>query len=202
MINEILDRHRVCHVGLVEEGLPVVIPTMYVRAGAELLLHGSHISRLIRQGSSGRALCLSVMSVSSLVLARSAFEHSLNYESVVVFGRGRLLGEEEKLEALENFTEAIVPGRWSELRPPTKAELRSTSVVAVTIDEVSAKIRNGPPGDGQSADARDHVWAGELTFRVGLGELVPAPECANGLPPTESILSMANALREGRAPRY
>lgn len=202
VINEILDRHRICHVGLVEEGLPVVIPTMYVRVGDELLLHGSHISRLIREGSSGTALCLSIMSVSGLVLARSAFEHSLNYESVVVFGRGRLLGEKEKPAALEKFTEAIVPGRWSELRPPTKAELRSTSVVAVTIDEVSAKIRTGPPDDAQGTDAEDHVWAGELTLRVGLGDLVPAPECVSGLSPTESIVSMSNALREGRAPRY
>jgi nitroimidazol reductase NimA-like FMN-containing flavoprotein (pyridoxamine 5'-phosphate oxidase superfamily) len=202
VVNEILDRHRICHVGLVEGGLPVVIPTMYVRVGGELLLHGSHISRLIRESSSGMALCVSIMSVSGLVLARSAFEHSVNYESVVVFGRGRLLGDDEKLSALEHFTEAIVPGRWSELRPPTKAELRSTSVVGVAIEEVSAKIRTGPPGDGDTADAEPHVWAGELTFSVGLGAVRSAPECATDLMPTESVLALSSALRDGRAARY
>ena len=172
-IYAILDEGFVCHVGFIVDGQPVVIPTGYARRSKEIYIHGSTASRMLRALGDGIDLCLTVTLVDGLVLARSAFHHSMNYQSVVVFGRARLVTDErEKIEALRGFTDHIVPGRWPDLRPVTDQELRATSVLALPIQEASAKIRRGPPLDAED----DHgwpVWAGVVPLQMRTGEPVP-----------------------------
>src|SRR5215831_16276447 len=139
-VYSILDEGRVCHVGFSVDGQPYVIPTGYARVDDQLYLHGSAASRMLRALDSGVQLCVTVTLVDGLVLARSAFHHSVNYRSVIVLGQARLVTEpEEKLQALHSFTNHLVPGRWEEVRPPNEQELKATSVLAVPLAEVSAK---------------------------------------------------------------
>jgi nitroimidazol reductase NimA-like FMN-containing flavoprotein (pyridoxamine 5'-phosphate oxidase superfamily) len=172
-IHAILDEGFVCHIGFVVEGQPHVIPTGYARRGEEIYVHGSSASRMLRALGDGIDVCLTVTLVDGLVLARSAFHHSMNYRSVVVFGKARLVTDDrEKVEALRCFTDHIVPGRWPDLRPVTDQELCATSVLALPIREASAKIRTGPPLDA----AEDHawpVWAGVVPLYTRPGEPVP-----------------------------
>ena len=147
-INQILDEALFCHVGFVHEGRPFVIPTIHARAGNTVYLHGSPASRMLRTLSEGIEICVTVTLLDGLVIARSVYNHSMNYRSVVILGRARLLEDPaEKLEALEAIVEHLVPGRWEDARQPSKKELAGTSVLAITLDEASAKIRSGPPGD-------------------------------------------------------
>ena len=161
-IYQILDEALICHVGFVEADQPFVIPINFARVGDTIVLHGAKASRLLKHVEGGHPICVEATIVDGLVLARSVFHHSVNYRSVVLFGRGRLVTEEqEKLAALEAVTEHLIPGRWKEARLPSSKELNATSVVSIQIDEASAKIRMGPPVDDEE-DYTLPVWAGVL----------------------------------------
>ena len=162
----ILDEAFVCHVGFVAEGQPYVIPTNFGRSGETLYLHGSAASRMLRTLSEGVPVCVTVTLTDGLVLARSAFHHSVNYRSVVVLGTARLVEDAaEKMEALRLFTEHIMKGRWEEIRWPTEQELKATTVLALPLEEVSAKVRTGGPIDDEE-DYSLPVWAGVVPLPV------------------------------------
>jgi hypothetical protein len=178
----ILDEGFVCHVGFVSDGQPFVIPTAYGRRGDELYFHGAKASRMLKALRDGAEVCLTVTLVDGLVLARSAFHHSLNYRSVVVFGRARVVeSDEEKMMALHAFTDHIIPGRWAEVRPPNRQELDATLVLSLSLSEASAKIRTGPPIDDEEDYALE-VWAGVLPLNVETGEAVNDPRLPAGTP--------------------
>ena len=165
-VYSILDEGLVCHVGFVEDGKPVVIPTGYARKGDTLYIHGSTISRMFRALGKGADVCVTVTLVDGLVLARSAFHSSMNYRSVVIFGKATLLDDPAaKREALHAFTAHVAPGRWQEIRQPNEKELQVTTVLAIPLEEVSAKIRTGPPIDDEE-DHRLPVWAGVLPLEL------------------------------------
>ena len=186
-VYEILDEGFVCHVGFVSDGQPFVIPTAYGRVGDTLYLHGAKASRMLKALSAGSEVCVTVTLVDGLVLARSAFHHSINYRSVVVFGRARLVeSEEEKGSALEAFTEHIMRGRWAEVRWPTPEETAATTVVALPLGEASAKVRTGPPIDDEE-DYELPVWAGVLPLRVEPGAPVPDPRLPEATPLPEYV---------------
>jgi nitroimidazol reductase NimA-like FMN-containing flavoprotein (pyridoxamine 5'-phosphate oxidase superfamily) len=167
----ILDEGFVCHVAFIVEGQPYVIPTAYARVGDALYLHGSAASRMLRTLADGVDVCVTVTLVDGLVLARSAFHHSMNYRSVVVLGRARLVEDaQEKTDALRAFTNHVVPDRWDELRPVTGQELKGTSVLALPIVEASAKVRTGPPIDDDE-DVTWPTWAGVVPLTYGYGDL-------------------------------
>ena len=165
-INAILDEAFICHVGFVSGDAPVVIPTAFARDGKNLLIHGSSASRMMRILSDGIDVCVTVTLIDGLVLARSAFHHSMNYRSVVIFGNAKLVAEKsEKFEALRLFTEHIVKDRWNDIREPNDLELKATTVLRLPIEEASAKIRAGDPVD----DAEDYeldVWAGVIPLMI------------------------------------
>lgn len=178
----LLDSGSLCHVGFVaDDGLPVVIPTLYVRRGDELILHGSVASRLARHIRSGATVCATITLLDGLVLARSAFETSMNYRSVVVRGRGRELTDpDERLEALRDLSEAVLPGRWADVRHPDGAELRRTMLVAIAIEQCSAKVSDGHPEDPEP-DLLLDVWAGRVPLRVAASPPVPSPDLRAGI---------------------
>ena len=162
----ILDEAFVCHVGFAVDGQPYVIPTNFGRVGETLYLHGSAASRMLRTLSEGIPVCVTATLIDGLVLARSAFHHSVNYRSVVILGTARLVEDAaEKLEALRLFTEHIMKGRWEQIRWPNEQELKATTVLAVPLDEVSAKVRVGGPVDDE-ADYELPVWAGVLPLPI------------------------------------
>ena len=186
-IESILDEGLVCHVGFVDDGQPFVIPSAYARLGDRVVVHGSAASRMIRVLAGGAPACLTVTLLDGLVLARSAFHHSMNYRSVVVVGRPEEITEaDEKRRALEAVVEHIVPGRGAEARPPTANELRATRVVAFRLDEASAKLRVGPPKD-DAEDLALACWAGELPLRLVALDPVPDPQLAPGSSPSASL---------------
>lgn len=195
----LLDRATLCHVGLVADGQPFVIPTLYTRIDDELVLHGSVASRLMRHVRTSVPVCVTVTEVDGLVLARSAFETSMNYRSVVVLGPGREVTDDaERLAALRAISEAVLPGRWDDVRPPNTTELRQTTVVAVAIDECSAKVSAGHPED--PADELDlPVWAGRVPLRTAAGAPQDSPDLRSGIavPP---YLAKWVAARAERAP--
>lgn len=164
-IYRILDEALICHVGFVENGQPYVIPINFARLGDCIVLHGAKASRLLKHIEAGNPVCVEATIVDGLVLARSVFHHSLNYRSVVLFGLGRLVvDEQEKLAALGAVAEHLIPGRWKEARLPNQKELNATSVVSIRIDEASAKVRVGPPVD-EEEDYQLPVWAGVLPLQ-------------------------------------
>ena len=169
-VHAILDEGIICHVGFVKDGQPFVIPTLYARAAETLYIHGSAVSRMLKSLAGGVDICVTVTLVDGYVLARSAFHHSMNYRSTVILGRARLVSaRREKLRALRTITEHIVPQRWNEVRKPNELEMKQTSVLALPLEEVSAKVRTGPPVD----DDEDYVlpvWAGVVPIRPTLGE--------------------------------
>ena len=168
-VEAILDAALVCHVGFVAGGRPFVIPTLHGRVGETVYIHGSAASRMVRTLAGGAPACLTVTHVDGLVLARSAFHHSMNYRSAVVLGTMRLVEDgAEKERALEAFTEQLVPGRWEHVRPPSAKELKGTSVLALPLDEASAKVRSGPPEDDAEDLALD-VWAGVVPLALTPG---------------------------------
>jgi uncharacterized protein len=172
-IDAILDEGLVCHVGLASEGQPFVIPMNFGRDGDRLLLHGSAASRLMRGLAAGSPACFTVTLLDGLVLARSAFHHSMNFRSVVLFGKATPVEEPAgKTAALRIISEHLLPGRWDEVRPPNARELAATTVVEVSIAEASAKIRTGPPRDDPE-DLAWPVWAGVLPLAVLPGAPVP-----------------------------
>lgn len=177
-INAILDEGYLCHVGFLHEGQPFVIPTLYARIGEKIYIHGSSVSRMLKELNTGLDLCLTVTLVDGIVLARSAFHHSMNYRSVVVFGTGRLVMETElKLKALKAVSENVMPERWDDARAPTDVELNATSVIEIPITEASAKIRKGDPKD-DSGDYDLPIWAGVLPIETAYG--VPEPDSLLG----------------------
>ena len=177
-INSILDSAFLCHVGFVVEGQPYVIPTSYGRIGDQLYIHGSAASRMLRNLSEGIDVCLTVTILDGLVLARSAFNHSMNYRSVVVLGKAELVTDaEEKNNALFAISEQIIPGRWDEVRPPTTLELKATSVLKLPITEASAKIRSGPPVD-DDVDYELNIWAGVLPISLVASMSITDPKLA------------------------
>lgn len=165
-VNAILDEGFVCHVGFCVERQPFVIPTGYARAGQRLYVHGSQASRMLRTLEGGIEVCLTVTLVDGLVLARSAFHHSMNYRSVVVFGRAEKVEDEgEKLDALRAFSEQVVPGRWDEVRQPNTDEMKQTIVLTLPLAEASAKVRTGMPVD-EEEDYDFPIWAGVVPLRL------------------------------------
>jgi nitroimidazol reductase NimA-like FMN-containing flavoprotein (pyridoxamine 5'-phosphate oxidase superfamily) len=175
LVYGILDEGFICHVGFAVEGQPFVIPTGYARVDEQLFIHGSQVSRMLRTLSSGIDVCVSVTLVDGLVLARSAFHHSINYRSVVMFGRATLVDDREaKLAALFSFSEQVIPGRWNDVREPTEQELRATTVLALPLVEVSAKVRTGPPIDDDE-DYALNVWAGVLPLKIAAGAPISDP---------------------------
>jgi nitroimidazol reductase NimA-like FMN-containing flavoprotein (pyridoxamine 5'-phosphate oxidase superfamily) len=172
VVYAILDEAPICHVGFVVDGAPVVIPTIHWREGDELYFHGSAASRMLRSLRGGVDACVTVTLLDGLVLARSAFHHSMNYRSVVVFGKAREVSDrEEKLRALERLVEHIVPGRSAIVRPPNEGELRQTLVLALPLTEASAKVRTGGPIDDEE-DYALPVWAGVVPMRLVKGDPV------------------------------
>ncbi len=175
-IDPIVDGALLCHVGFVVEGQPFVIPTLHARDGDTILLHGAAGSRLLKHAATGAPLCITVTHLDGLVLARSVFNHSINYRSAVLFGVGQVVDDPaEKLDVLLRFTERLLPGRWDDAREPTAKEIRATGVVAVTIESASAKVRGGPPIDDEE-DLALPVWAGVLPVTERFGTPLPAPE--------------------------
>jgi nitroimidazol reductase NimA-like FMN-containing flavoprotein (pyridoxamine 5'-phosphate oxidase superfamily) len=181
-MDAILDEALIGHLGFVHDGKPAVIPTLQARVGDEVLIHGSAASRALRALAGGVNACLTVTLVDGIVLARSAFHHSMNYRSVVLYGTARPVTGAERLEAaLEAFTEKLVPGRWADVRWPTAKELRGTAVLALPIEEGSAKVRTGPPIDDEE-DYELDVWAGVVPLHLQAGAALPDPALRDGIP--------------------
>ena len=187
-VYEIVDAALICHVGMVVEGgRPVVIPTIHARQGDNLLLHGASTSRMLNHVGAGHNICVTVTHLDGLVLARSVFHHSMNYRSAIMYGSGRLLTDpDEKMEALEIFTEKLIPGRWDEARIPNEKELNGTLVIGIDITDASAKIRDEGAND-EVADMDLDVWAGVLELETRPTEVVKNADCKEGLETPESV---------------
>ena len=182
LIYKILDEGFVCHVGFTADGQTFVIPTMYARVGDALYFHGSAASRMLRGVSTGWNVCITVTLADGLVLARSVFNHSMNYRSAVALGNATIVDEaKEKLDALRAFTEKILPGRWNDARQPNEKELRATSILRLPLTEISAKVRTG----GVEDDAEDYalpVWAGVVPLRLVADAPLRDERCDPALP--------------------
>jgi uncharacterized protein len=190
-VHAVLDAGVLCHVGYVIDEQPYVTPTCHWRHGDRLYWHGSSASRMLRHLKQGVPACVTVTHLDGFVLARSGFHHSVNYRSVMALGRARLVPDEAKLEALEGFVERLFPGRWGELRPPTGQELKATTVLWLDLDEVSAKVRTGPPIDDEE-DYALPVWAGVLPVSSVRGMPEPDPRLDPGI-------ALPDYLRRGAA---
>jgi nitroimidazol reductase NimA-like FMN-containing flavoprotein (pyridoxamine 5'-phosphate oxidase superfamily) len=190
----ILDEAFICHVGFVNDGQPFVIPTGFGRLDDTLYLHGSAASRMLRSLEGETPVGITVTLVDGLVLARSAFHHSINYRSVVILGRATAVNDgAEKKKALLSISEHIVPGRWADVREPSEDELKATLVLRVPLVEVSAKIRTGPPIDDET-DMDLPIWAGELPLRLTTGAPIADPQLRGDHLPPHYIMS----YRRGR----
>jgi nitroimidazol reductase NimA-like FMN-containing flavoprotein (pyridoxamine 5'-phosphate oxidase superfamily) len=173
VIDSILDEGFVCHLGFAVEGQPYVIPTGYARSGDQVYIHGSAASRMLRELIATVPMCFTVTLVDGLVLARSAFHHSMNYRSVVVLGHARQVTDpREKTEALRCFTNHVLSGRWDDVRVPTDQELKATHVIALPLNEASAKLRTGPPVDDEP-DYDLNIWAGVIPLELVTGNPLP-----------------------------
>src|ERR1051325_2240270 len=193
LVYAILDEGFICHVGFVVDGKPVVIPTGYARAGDQLYIHGSQASRMLRTIKTGVDVCVTVTLVDGLVLARSAFHHSMNYRSVVIFGNAKAVEDDEaKLSALLALSEHFVPGRWAEVREPNDSEIKATTVLSLPLEEVSAKVRTGPPLDDEE-DYELDVWAGVLPLKLVAAEPISDPRLKSGLQPSSRILKYSRS---------
>ena len=182
-IFRILDEAFVCHVGFTVDGQPYVIPTTYARVGDAIYIHGSAASRMLRTLAEGMHVCVTVTLVDGLVFARSAFHNSINYRSIVILGRATLVeSPEEKLRALEALTEHVMPGRWKDVRPPSEQELKGASVLRLALQEVSAKVRTGPPID-EEQDYNLPIWAGVLPLALIAGAPLPDSHVPPGTAP-------------------
>ena len=182
----ILDAGMICHLGVVVNGSPVVLPTAYGRIGETLYLHGSSANRSMH-AADGHEVCVTVTHVDGLVCARAAFTHSVNYRSAVVFGTARIVTDEaERLAGLRAVTEQLIPGRWDAVRAPTRKELAATSVLALPLAEASVKVRTGPPKD-EPEDLDAGIWAGVLPLGVAFGAPVADPELPAGIDAPDHI---------------
>lgn len=179
-IHEILDEGFICHVAYLAEAHPVVIPTLYARAGNTIILHGSTSAGITRAVRRGSPLSIAVTLIDGVVVGRSGFNSSANYRSVVIHGHGRILRGQEHIDALDRVVESLIPGRIKDVRRPTGAEIRQTSTIEVSLDQVSAKVRTGPPKDDES-DMDADVWAGVIPLSIASGEPLPDPHLRKGI---------------------
>lgn len=187
-VAQILDEGLVCHVGFVVEGQPFVIPTAYGRLDDQVYIHGAGASRMLRALQTGIEVCMTVTLLDGLVLARSAYHHSMNYRSVVLFGTAQLVERaEEKMTALKAFTEHVMRGRWDDVRSPNDAELAATCVLGLPITEASAKIRSGPPID-DAADYGLPIWAGVLPLTQNAGTPLADPALTGDIAVPENVM--------------
>lgn len=187
-VQRVLDRGQIAHVSFVADRQPYCIPTLYARVGDEVLIHGSSASRMLKLLAAGAPACVTVTILDGWVLARSAFETSANYDSVVLFGSFRQISsDEEKLAALEAFMDRVLPGRWEEVRPPSRQELKGTAILAMTIAEASVKTRNRPPDDDDSPDAERDTWAGVIPVSHDYGLPEPSPGLRAGVALSPSV---------------
>jgi hypothetical protein len=179
----ILDEAFTCHVGFVVESQPYVIPTGFARVNDTLYIHGSAASRMLRTLADGVQVCVTVTLIDGIVMARSGFHSSMNYRSVVILGRAtQVEGRDEKLAALAAFSEQVMPGRWQDLRETTDAELKGTLVLSLPLEEVSAKVRTGPPKDDEE-DYALPLWAGVVPLKLTAGNPINDPRLATGIEP-------------------
>jgi uncharacterized protein len=187
-IDRVLGRGLVAHVAFFDGRDPVCIPMLYAHLGDKIYIHGSTASRAIRALAGGAPACVTVTVVHGLVLARSAFEHSANYDAVMAFGTfERIDDKAERLAAFEAFTEKLLPGRWDEVRQPNDKELKATAILAMEIDEASVKARSGPPDDDDSPDAELATWAGVVPIVSSYGTPIPSPGLKPGIGLSESV---------------
>ena len=181
-IYKVLDEGLVCHVGFAAEGQPFVIPTMFARVGDAIYFHGSAASRMLRGAGAGFPVCITVTLADGIVLARSVFNHSMNYRSVVALGTATMIGDPaEKLAALRAFTEKLIPGRWEDARQPNEQELKATSILKLPLTEVSAKVRTGGVED-DAADYALSVWAGIIPLRLVADAAIRDERCDASIP--------------------
>jgi nitroimidazol reductase NimA-like FMN-containing flavoprotein (pyridoxamine 5'-phosphate oxidase superfamily) len=186
-INQILDAGFLASVGFCVDGQPFVIPTLYGREGKKLYLHGSAVSRTLRELETGIPTCVTVTLVDGLVLSRSAFEHSMNYRSVVAFGAARrVVDREQKIKSLRVISEHLIAGRWAEVRGPSDKELKATTVLEFSIEEASSKVRSGPPLDDES-DYGLPVWAGVLPLEIKSRPPIPDDKLNKGVTVPEYV---------------
>lgn len=186
-VEAILDEALVAHLAFVDRGQPYAIPTLHARVGRTVYVHGSAAGRAMRTLGADAPACLTATLIDGLVLARSAFHHSVNYRSVVVLGSARPVDDrQERLEALHAFSERLIPGRWAEVRPPSDKELRATQVLALPLDESSAKIRTGPPVDDED-DYALPAWAGVIPIDIVARPPLPDPRLAAGIAPSDTV---------------
>jgi nitroimidazol reductase NimA-like FMN-containing flavoprotein (pyridoxamine 5'-phosphate oxidase superfamily) len=194
-VNAALDGGMVAHVAFNDNAHPFCIPMLYARLEDSLYIHGATSSRIVRTLAQGVAACVTVTVLDGLVLARSAFEHSANYRSVMVLGAFAPVVGEARLAALEAFTNKLVPGRWPEVRKPNGKELRATAVLALPIETASVKVRTGPPSDDGSADAVLGTWAGVVPIRTVYGPPEPSPGLREGIPVASSVERLVPTVR-------
>lgn len=180
-IEAILDEALYCHLGFVVDGRPYVIPTLHARVGDRLYVHGSAASRMLRTAAAGVPVCVTVTLLDGLVLARSMFNHSINYRSVVVLGTATLVEGGEKLDALHAFSEHVVPGRWDEARRPAEQELKATWILSLPLTQASAKVRSGPPED-EREDAGLPVWGGVVPIHLAAEPPIPDAHAGDAVP--------------------
>ncbi len=198
-IAAVLDAGVVAHLGLVIDGQPFVIPTLHARVGDLVYVHGSRASRTLRALGAGAAACLTVTHIDGLVLARSAFHHSVNYRSVVVLGRAiQVIGADEKLRALRAFMERVTPGRWEEVRPPDERELELTAVLRLDLAEASVKLRAGGPADDED-DLGSPAWAGVVPLHLAAGRPEPAADLVEGVLPSAAVRALLERFGPGDA---
>ena len=193
VITDILDANQICHVGYVEEGEPRIIPTLYMRKDNYVYLHGNRQAALLKHLEAGGLACFSVMSVQGVVVARSGFHCSMNYSSVVLFGRGEPVPEDERIAILDGFVKALVPGHEAQVRAHTAKEIKATTAVRIPIDEASAKLRDGPPIDDES-DLDSDVWAGVIPLQTRVLAPIPSPNLNADIPLPDYISNYGKTL--------
>lgn len=192
-IYPILDAALIGHVGIADGDQPIVIPTLVARDGDTLLLHGATTSRLLKHAETGKPICVTVTHVDGLVLARSAFHHSVNYRSAVIFGTGRAVTDfDEKMNALAIFTEKLIPGRWEDTRQPNAIEMKATGVIAVNIEQASAKVRAAGVGDDEADYALDY-WAGVVPMTTHYGEPIADDRLADGISVPDYVRTLVHS---------
>lgn len=186
-IYKILDNHFICQIAFVYEGYPVIIPTIYGRDNNNLYIHGATVSRMLLELEKGVPMSINITQTDGIVLARSAFHHSLNYQSVTIFGEATIVtSENERYKALKIISDQIIPFRWEEVRLPSKKELKATKILKIPIIEASAKIRKGPPSD-EKEDYNLPIWAGEIPITSIIQNPISDPKLKEGIPIPESV---------------